>query len=88
MKELEALITTLITIALATVALMMTLILAPLSGALTGWILSFVMPVWISEGFAALGFHIDPHDFYKVGAVLGWVGGFFKFARTSKSRDD
>jgi len=75
-------------IILASVSVFLMVSLAPLLGAFSGWIVSIIFPNWVSGGFAAFGLHIDPSDFYKIGAMLGWVGAFFKFSANKTMKKD
>lgn len=63
----------------------LTISAGPLFGALSGWLMSILFPNWISGGFAVFGMHIAPEDFYKVGATLGWVGGFIRYSPRFKT---
>lgn len=60
--------------------LLATLLVAPLTGALSGWVLSLFIPNWICGGFNTLGLNVHPSDLYKIGAALAWAGGFLRYS--------
>lgn len=63
------------------------LLVSPLTGALSGFVLSLIIPNWICGGFIALGLNVHPGDLYKIGAVAGWVGGFLRYSPNFSKKD-
>lgn len=49
----------------------------PLVGMACGWVLSVMMPMTMVAGFAAFGLNISADALPAIGAVLGFVSGFF-----------
>lgn len=63
---------------IAGVGLFVSVLLNTAWGAASGFILASLVPDTISGGFAAVGLTVNPDQFYKLGAALGWVGGFVR----------
>ena len=59
-------------------------LLGPLCGALSGWLVSVVMPGWVTGGFLALGLNVQPDQLVAVGAALGFVSPFFRSYHSGK----
>jgi len=58
-------------------------LIAPLVGALSGFILSLIMPEWIGTGLGIIGVKAPPDQFHKIGAALGFFGSFFRTIRAN-----
>ncbi len=54
-------------------------IIGALMGAITGWILSYtpILGAAVKQGFTSL-FNIQSPDLVSIGAMLGFIAGFFK----------
>jgi len=59
-------------------ALFVSVLLNTAWGAASGFILATLVPETIRGGFAVVGLSVSPDQFYKLGAALGWVGGFVR----------
>lgn len=57
-------------------------ILGTLFGAFAGWVVGLIFGKTILSFFAALG--ITGFKMWQIGAVLGFVGGFFRSSSTTK----
>ena len=75
----------------AALAMAALFILTPLfsaaGGALTGWVLTVIFPFagdWIVSGAGAVGIEITREQLPTIGALLGFIGAFFKATQTNK----
>ncbi len=62
-------------------------ILGALCGGFTGWIIEHTfLATFVLGGFSPFGFEVNPSDLPAIGAVLGFVGAFFRTS-ASHSKD-
>ncbi|MGD0884323.1 MAG: hypothetical protein ABSA46_05500 [Thermodesulfovibrionales bacterium] len=70
-----------------TATLFVNVILATFVGIAIGWLFSlFFIGDWINEVLRAFGVSIIPGSLYKIGAVAGFLSGFFKYSFSFKRR--
>lgn len=53
-------------------------ILSAIFGAVSGWVVSLMFDSSIKSAFAAFGVDTSNIELWQVGAMLGFVGGFFR----------
>jgi hypothetical protein len=71
------------------VAIFLFAIFGALIGAITGWILSLtpILGPAVKSGFSAV-FGITDPDLVAIGAMLGFIAGFFKHGHGGSGKDD
>lgn len=71
------------------VAIFLFAILGALIGAITGWILEMtpILGPAVKSGFSAV-FGIQSPDLVAIGAMLGFIAGFFKHGHGGGGKDD
>jgi hypothetical protein len=64
-------------------------IVGALIGAITGWILEMtpILGPAVKSGFSAI-FQVTDPDLVSIGAMLGFIAGFFKHGHGSAGKDD
>ncbi len=68
-----------------TISLFINIVLGIFVGVTVGWLLSLTfIGDWINEGLKAFGVSIIPGNLYKIGAVIGFLSGFFKYSFSFK----
>ncbi len=67
------------------VALSVNVMLSTFVGIAMGWLFSLTfIGSWISDGLKAFGVAIVPGSLYTIGAVAGFLSGFFKYSVSFK----
>lgn len=64
--------------------LFLTPLFGVLTGALVGWIVSIMAPVWVPTGLSFIGIKIRPDQLVELGAALGFLSGFFRINLATK----
>ncbi len=74
-----------VTFILFAVALFVNVVLSVFVGIAMGWLFSLIfIGSWISDGLKAFGVSTVPGSLYKLGAVAGFLSGFFKYSFSFK----
>jgi hypothetical protein len=85
MESLGKLVAGILTVCLM---LFFILVLGPVIGALSGLVVGWLFEPSIRQVFAAFGVDLTGIAMWQLGAVLAFVGSFFKAAYTSTEKKD